>query len=162
MNSLIVGFSRPKKWKLLSWLIMKVEKTNYSHAYIKIYAKSYDRWLIYQATGNGVFFWAEQEFNLHSQPVLEKEIVISDAAKAETVTWCLDQLGKEYGKTQLLGMALCKLFKLNKLFKNGNRQFVCSELVAMALEKAQVIKNVKDQDNMGLKELSDLIKEITV
>lgn len=157
MNSLVVGFSKPVKWKFLSWLIMKVEKTPFSHAYIKLYAKSYDRWLIYQATGDGVFFWSEREFKNHSQVVFEKEILIEDQAKADAVTWCLDQLGKKYGKLQLVGIALSKLFGSNKLFNNGDKEFICSELAATVLEKAGVIKLDVNQDNLGLAELYKLI-----
>lgn len=55
MSSARIGFSRHRGFAPLSWAIMAVERTNFSHVYIKFYSASMGRWLVYEATGKGVF-----------------------------------------------------------------------------------------------------------
>lgn len=138
MFTIIIGFSRPKKWHLLSTLIMKVEKTDYSHAYIRIHSEKYDRDLIYQASGLAVNFMNIEMFNNHNNVIHEFEIEVSDETYLDIMRFAIDNVGIPYGSKELIGFGLIKLAalfnkKISNPFSNGTKTSVCSELVARIL-----------------------------
>lgn len=145
---------------------MLVEKTNFSHAFISVYSKGLDRHLIYQATQAGVFFYSTQSFSTVSVEVKAFDIELTDEASKAMLRWCVDQLGKHYGVTQLLGMVLVRIAALFKVkiknpFSNNSNNFICSELVIEALRAGGFMFASEDQDNIGLKEAHNLAERLT-
>ena len=162
---IIVGFSRHPGFAPVSWLICLVERTKFSHAYIKIRAESLDRTLIYQATGVGVYFIGEEQFLHHAKPIEEYEFEISDVAKKAFLQKAIDNTGLPYSRMQVLGIAvmrICSLFgkKISNPFKNGNKAYVCCELVDAALSELGLIPDEVDKDSVGLKDLRDHVKTL--
>lgn len=141
MTAIAIGFCKPQaEFVPVSWIIQRSEGVNFSHTYIKIYSASLKRMLIYQATGSGVYFIGLDAFNEHYQVVEEYQLNISDAAKVRLLQWCVDNSGKPYGRLQCLGIGIQRLFKLigikiNNPFPNGDQAYICTELVAKALEE---------------------------
>lgn len=160
-----VGFSRHKGFAPLSWLIMLIERTNFSHAYIKIYSESLNRSLIYQANNSGVWFIGEPSFLNKNIEVETYEFEISSTQKTKLLQFCVDNSGKSYGRLQLIGMSIVKLIKflfnkdIRNPFSNGSTLYVCSELVLKALEEITNL-NVQKQDNIGIFDLEKLVKSL--
>lgn len=165
MAKIIVGFSRHKGFAPLSWGIQAIERTPYSHAYIKIVTESLNRTLIYQANNSGVWFIGEPAFLENNIAVEEYEFDISDSEKVKLLQFCIDNSGKKYAKLQLLGMFFCRIYKFftGKECKNPlgdeNRRFICTELVSAALNAVGFPK-VEELDNIGLKELKERVEEL--
>lgn len=161
-----VGFSRASsKVAVLSKLIMLFERTNYSHAYIKVRSDSLDRTLIYQATGSGVFFWGEESFLTHSTPVEEYRFSLDDDERRSLLRWCVDNSGKPYGKKQILGFAIQRAFavlgiKIKNIFADRAQSYICCELVAVALKEKGFMPQ-ENQDDIGLKELRERVRKLT-
>ena len=129
--NMIFGFSRRKSFNPLSWLIMLIEGTGYSHAYVKIWSESLHRWLIYQATSKGgLHFCSLEKF-------LEKNIAVEEYSVKETeqeririLVKCVDYAADDYSIMQLLGMAFVRLMNwLGRKVKNPwIHGWVCSEV----------------------------------
>ena len=134
MNSIVVGFSRPKAWlEPFSWLIRLVTKSPVSHAYIRYYDDYTGRWVIFQASGLSVNLVGQNMFNSKEYVYREYEIPISDATKLSVIQGATDKLGAPYGTAQIVGFGwvlLMRLFgrKVNNPFYSGSSYF-CSELV---------------------------------
>lgn len=165
MDSIIVGFSRPKTWKPFSWLIMTAYGNPFSHAYIKFYSKSLDRWIIYQASGFSVNFMNIQTFEDEEVIVYEKEIEITQEAKTRIIRFAMDNCGKPYGIKQVAGLGWVRLQELlfRKEIKNpltdGIKSFFCSELVALILSMVG-IKLPKAPEDMAPKDVFGLLKTL--
>ena len=140
MDSIVVGFSKPKGWfEPFSWLIRLVTWSAYSHAYIKYYNSYASRWEIFQASGLKVNFVGATLFD--SEEVICKEftIPITTQAKLELVQFAIDNVGKPYGVGQIFGI-LWVLFmrafgiKVKNPFASSSSDF-CSELTEEVLNK---------------------------
>lgn len=159
-----VGFVAPKaKLVPMSWLIRLCEGTRFSHAYIKVESKSLSRALVYQATGSGVYFIGETAFNDHYNLVEQYEFEVSDEAKTKLLQWAIDTSGKPYGIRQVIGLALqraCRLvgIKIRNPFANGSQAYVCTELVANALEELGMDIGMS-LDEVGLVELAEYVRQ---
>ena len=163
--NIVVGFSRHPGFAPGSWLLCAAEGTPYSHAYIKIRSESLDRTLIYQATGIGVYFIGEAQFLLRATPVEEYSFEISDAAKKTFLQKAIDKTGLPYSRMQVIGigiMRLCALFgkKISNPFKNGDKAYVCCELVDAALCELGLFPDDVDKDCIGLRDLRDHVKTL--
>lgn len=131
MRSVIIGFSRPKKFKIGAAAIMLWMRAPYSHVYIKVYSPYLSKWLIYQASQGSVHCITSDNFE--KQNTVYKEI----AADVESI--CLrnftkrvyELLGSPYG---YVGLAKIVLRRMGvPVSGDGNKSFHCSELVATLL-----------------------------
>lgn len=135
MEKIIIGFSRPKSgFQPFSWLIRGVNRTPYSHTYIKYYNSFADRWTIYQASGTKVNYIGETRFNDVEVICGEFEIDITLDTKKKTVQYAIDMVGTPYGVKHIIGIGAVMIARLfGKKIKNplydGNATMVCSELV---------------------------------
>jgi hypothetical protein len=165
METIIVGFSTHKKFGIFPWLIKKVEKTPYSHVYLKFYSSKLDRDVIYQASGTKVNFVGTEIFNRDSVVIEEFSIDISDEVKTKTMRFCIDNAGIAYGMKQVLGIGIVRFFRLfNKEIKNpfsdGYKTEVCAELVGHILEDCLGNKLDIDLDTVGPKGIYDYVSKI--
>lgn len=144
-----VGFTSENKPDFVSKTIMWFLKTNYSHVFFILGDH------IFHATGKGVHPVALSEYmkthNLvHSFEVelnmsLESFLAFMDGASS-----------KEYSSSQYLGF-LSK--SLQKFVKNGNEKMICSELVAVVLEKYGAYCLPKEADFMSPRDVFNLLNE---
>lgn len=137
MKKITIGFSRPKKWNPLSYLIMKIQGTPYSHVYLQFESTSLDRKLVYQASGLQVNFIGSVLFQDHHMTVKEFELEISDEAHKKTLQKAVDLAGMPYSKTQLFDI-LIHHFTGKSVLKDGRSAYVCSELVAEMLKDLDI------------------------
>jgi len=162
-KKLIIGFSKSKMIgsKIIRWL----EKSSFSHVYLKWHSDSYDRDIIYQASGLAVNFVGAKSFEEHHTVVKELEIEVTDEQFKACMQFCIDKSGVPYGFKSLVGMGYVKLMgklgkKVNNPFRDGSKCFVCSELVGTILEKDFQIKLDLDLEIDGPEELYNKLKSI--
>lgn len=137
-TNIIIGFSRPTaKFQFFADAIMIVDGSNFAHAYIRFHSDSYDRDLVYQASGLRVNFIGWSLFQ--SQEVITKEFIIpvSVETKQKVIQFAIDNVGMPYSLGAALGIALVKLASLfGKKIKNpvSQKGYFCSELAAIILQ----------------------------
>lgn len=134
----IVGFSTPRKFHIFPWVIRKMEKTPFSHVYIKIFSKSTDRYLVYQSSGMQVNFVGQDIFYSINKDLVEFAFPVSADQKVKLLQTAIDLAGKPYGMKQVLGMGLVRLakmvgIKINNPWADGSKTYICSELIATLL-----------------------------
>lgn len=140
MDSIIIGFSRPKSFfEPFSWLIRLIDRSQFSHTYIKYYDNYANRWVIFQASGLTVNYIGQTLFNSKEILCAEFTIPITSAQKLTTIQYAIDTLGTPYGMKHILGIVLVKFANLfgkriaNPFDESGT--MVCSELVAYMLNQ---------------------------
>lgn len=147
MDSITVGFSRPKSgFQPFSWLIRLVTWSPVSHTYIKFYSKTYQRWIIYQASGSKVNFIGAVAFDNAELVYKEFEIPVSTDTKNKTVEFAIDKSGLPYGMLQIVGIGWVLVAKLfGKNVSNpfySTSSYFCSELLSTILN--EIIDNKED------------------
>lgn len=136
MKTVRIGFSRSNsKFAVLSTLIRKVLKVEFSHVYFRFRSDKANRDLIYQANSHGVYFTGGTQFLEHNAIVDEFEIAIEEETFGKLLSFCIDELGKSYGFWNLLGLGLKTLLyrfqlKIPNFLADENKSYICSELVA--------------------------------
>ena len=163
LRSIYIGFSRPKKSKLLSSLIMRVEKTNYSHVFLKFYAAKYDRWLVYEASGIDVKFKSVSRFQISNMVVDCYRIDLEENHYNRTIAWCIDNCATPYGIIQLFGMFYVYLFecifkkRVRNPLRDGKKSQVCSEMIGYMLKENKIMDIDGDLDLAGPKIIHNIV-----
>jgi hypothetical protein len=166
MPTLTVGFSKPKKWKPLAWMIMKGYSTPYSHVYIKLWSDKYQRFLIYQASHTLVNFMSTEVFDTESVVIEEFNLNIADETRTKMMQFAIDNAGKPYGMMNVVGLSvkrLCELFgmKIENPFTDGNKTYVCCELVGAILKDEIKVAVDIPLDDLDPKDIYDILKEFS-
>lgn len=155
-----IEFTRPKGgFKPLSWLIRKISRSEFSHVRLRWMGVGQTVDVIYEASGTSLKFIG---------PIASKykPVTIVDSYKFNldmdsytmTVLLCMNYAGIEYGKKQLLGMGIARVFRLKKNpFADGKKSQVCSEVVGYFLEKILGWDTGLDLDVAGPKEIRETI-----
>lgn len=141
MKSIIIGFSKPKAWfSPFSWLIRFVERTPYSHVYIRFFSDTFARNIVYQASGRAVNFMGWNLFISKEYSIEEFELSIEDDSHRAMMQYCIDEAGVPYGVLSIFGIGY-RLFMglLNKTvgnpFPSGDASFFCSKLAENIINK---------------------------
>ena len=133
-----VGFSRPKKCKIGSFLIRKWMGQNYSHVFIRFELGSCGQNcdVVFHAAHGMVHFKSYKNFTDENIVIKEYLIAVTDEELAAISGHCIDLAGDSYGYLELAKIALSdisySLFKRQISFKNS-RGYICSELVGEIL-----------------------------
>ena len=132
MRKITIGFSKSKKkFAVGSALIRWYMGTPYSHVYLKFEAKSYNRYLVYEAVGTGVRFVGIANWEKDYEEVTSFEIKISDESYKKIMQYCIDNSGLRYGYMQNVGILIADIFKLSSNpLTDGNN---CSEVIGQIL-----------------------------
>jgi hypothetical protein len=138
MKNLIIGFSTHKKPTILGSIIKLVEKTEFSHVYVKLYSESLDRQLIYQASGLLVNFVGEEVFYEKNKDIMTFNIPITKEQQTKLLQKAVDNCGKPYGIKDLFGIGLVRLGRLFGIrvknpMADGSATYICSELASSIL-----------------------------
>ena len=138
MNSIVVGFSRPKAWlEPFSWLIRLAYWSPISHAYIRFELNGIP--VVFQASGLKINLVSEALFDSVEFVYKEFTLPIEEDKKKLLIEFAINQLGKPYNIWGILGMSIVRMgqligIKISSPFPyNGSSDF-CSELVAYILE----------------------------
>lgn len=164
-KTILVGLSRPKKWKAFAQLIMAGYGIPYDHVYVKFHSDKYDRDLIYQASKTMVNFVGSDMFLSNNLSIYEFEVEIPDDKVVAMMQFMIDNAGKPYGIKQCFGMAIvrvCEIFGkyIENPFKDGGKTYVCSEIGAYILEQFAGAVIPKDIDDITPKDLYNYFQSI--
>lgn len=165
MNKIIIGFSKPKKFKPFAAAIMLGYGTPYDHVYIKFNSSFFSRELIYQASKTLVNFMGTGVFNDENLIVREYQLSISDHQMKDLIQFCIDNVGKPYSMKEALGLGLvrlCELFgkKIRNPFRGSNDTYVCSVLASYVLQFFTDNKLEKDFQDMSPKDVWNHLERI--
>lgn len=163
-----IGFSRPIKWKMFAWLIMKAYRINYDHVFISLNSAKYERELIYQASHTKVNFIGRILFLQDNLIIKEFEIDVTPENYKALMQFAIDNVGKPYGIKEAIGLGIVRLAeifgkKIKNPFGDSGRTYICSELGGYVLKQFTNFKNLDiDCDNLNPQQLerylSSLIK----
>lgn len=164
MNSIFIGFSRPKsKLALLAHIIRFFEgRTPYSHVFIRWNSDKLGRNLIYEAKSSGINFTSPIYFSENVIVVKEFELIISSETKTKILQFCIDNARKKYGVLQIFGIGIVRLirklgFKIENPFTTG---MVCSELVGKILNEFLGFK-IEELDLAGPRDIYEVLEGLT-
>ena len=165
MEKIVVGFSRPKKFKAFAWLIMKGFGTPYDHVYIKFHSDSYDRDIIYQASKMMINFMGGKLFNDENIVVKEFDIEITPDSKKAMMQFAIDNAGKPYSMKEIFGLAWVKINswfgrKIPNPLRDGNDAYVCSVIATYILENYAGKDIPGDFEDVTPKDLYDYLSSI--
>jgi len=159
MKSVTIGFSKARsKLSILSWIIRKVEGTEFSHVYMKLKNGKIDD-LYYHASGSRVNFMGSRIFNHKNITIEEVELDVSNKKYYSMLNFAIDKVGEPYSISQLFGILIVRLFALfNKNINNpfGKRGYVCTELVGEILNLDSKKIN-KELNSIGLKDIKKFL-----
>lgn len=162
MDSIIIGFSRPKSWfEPFSWIIRLFTWSQFSHAYIQYYNAYADRWMVFQASGILVNFIGRTMFETKENIRAEFEIPVTTLTKLKTVEFAIDNVGLPYGLGQVFGFLLVLIVRIfKKHIKNpfaNTSSFFCSELTAQILTEILQPNDSLDPTTMSPQDLYEYL-----
>ena len=156
---IIIGFSKAKSsFALFSRAIELVERTPYSHAYVRFVDPRSNVETVFQASHGMVNLYNYDRF-------LEKNLVIKEYGLPCTEDqfnglwlFIVRMLGTRYGWLQLMGIALNKLIHVQNPFKDQLATQICSELAARVCAMLGV-KMTEDFDSTDPRKLDQILMD---
>jgi len=126
-----VLFSKPKHDNLLSKIIRKFQKTQYSHVCIQYQDQETEQFIVTEAISWGIRRINIYDWSLLNDIVEEHVYNITKAQYLEMRKFENQNCHKRYGFMQLIGMGLSKVFNIKRnTFDDESRTYVCSEWTA--------------------------------
>src|ERR1700676_5130290 len=131
MKQITIGFSRSCTiFPIFSWAIIAVQKTPYSHVYLKYYDEYLNQIMYFQASHTLVNSMCESVFLSQETPVKEFTFTITDASFLTAMQFAANQSGKPYGVLEICGLVLVELgmlfgIKINNPFKEAGSSWIC-------------------------------------
>jgi hypothetical protein len=138
----LVYFSTPKKFL----------GTSYSHSAISFYEDCIDRQLVYEASHGEVHQVEFMNWQEKNEITLSLVATLNDNEFNDLYKFCIDNCNQPYGSLTLIGILIKEKLGFSKIGKDGNKKFICSELVAKALK-------LSDNDYTTPKDLENLIRK---
>ena len=156
MTTLSIGESKPKKFKLFSYLIKLVEATDHTHSFVSWKDPRTDIRAVAEARGSGCRVVTNHHFKAeaHVVRIFQYKITVEQLLKFEKYVW--EQLGKPYGFKHILGLLLMRvgITKENK-YKDGEYSQICAELSVRGIAHALGIQLPKGVEDWGLREVHE-------
>ena len=137
MDTIVIGFSRPKSWfEPFSWLIRLALWTPYSHVYIRFHLDSYNADMVFQASTLEVNLYSQAIFESNEDIIQEFTIPVSSATKIAVIEFAMNTVGLPYNVVGILGLPVVWMAnwfgkKIANPF-NSSGDF-CSQLVGQVL-----------------------------
>jgi hypothetical protein len=129
-------FTRPNKFKLFSWLVRKIEKSQFSHCAILTTDKETLTTIVVHADKYRVRPMSFANFAKHNVIVnsidLNKRLSPFDALEAKK--FFIESYGIGYGFLTILGMLFSRIFKVRNIFADRKKTMVCSEFIIRAIK----------------------------
>jgi hypothetical protein len=163
MNKMVIGFSKPRKFKPFAELIKFVFATPYDHVYLKFQSDFFSRDLIYQASKLMVNFMGSKTFLSENLIIDEFEIELTDEQMQALIAFAIDNACKPYGMLEAFGLGLVRVSEIfGKTIRNpfggGTQNYVCSVLAAYVLQNFTSVKLIKDFQDMSPKDVWDFLE----
>lgn len=169
MKTVIVGASKPSRFKIGAWLIMWWEETTASHCYTKLNVGP-DTFVYFQAVGSGTEFCGKDYFLDKNDVVLEKYISVSEEKYDLLVSKAVQKLKQKYSVLHLAGLFYKRLIQyvtkgkiiVKNPFKDSGKSAVCVQALCMIIDSTDVVRKAEDPDDMGMYEAMQMLKEIPI
>jgi hypothetical protein len=146
-----IGFSRPKsKLAFVSHLIRWIENTEFSHVYMQVGN------VIIHANHLGVNIIHDQLFFEKNESLIYEPLEMSRDQFEVFLRIVVPYLGKKYGFFQIFGVLISMLLKLPK--NPINKGYLCSEFIALILQKMYNIELSKDINLITPKDVLYLLR----
>lgn len=153
-----VGFSKASSpWAIGSKIIQLGERTPFSHCYISYVHPVTQLPIITQASHGMLNQFSKELFLQHNCIVFEKNFSVTKEQYVAFLTYIQKNLGKKYGYSELVLIAIKKVLNVELNVHDGDNTFICSEFAGKACEALGLIK-IKDQDYFTPKDLYNLIQ----
>jgi hypothetical protein len=166
MKQITIGFSRAStSFPIFSWLIMAVQKTPYSHCYLKYQNEYLGQPMIYQASHTLVNYMSLPVFLAQETVVQEFVFNVSDDSFVATIKNAANQAGKPYGVKEIFGLALVNLaalcsIKIQNPVKDAGTTWVCDQLVAYLLNLCENVKLPMPLNDMTPEDVYNLVASL--
>jgi hypothetical protein len=151
MKKVIIGFSRPMKYRILSSLICFITNSNVSHTYVRIPVPEYGESMVFQASGLSVNYCNYKVFQEKAKVVEEYEIEVSDDVFAIGELMRVMEAGKPYSVKELVGLLWVLVMRglgirVGNPFKDGSASYICVELVMLCVGLRADSENTTQED----------------
>lgn len=158
-----IEFTRPKRFRLFSWMVRQIQKTEYSHVRLSWLGAGGSVPVIYEASGSNIKFIGPEAQQYHPVEIIKTyKVNIGRDDYRKLVQLCMTFAGVRYGVKQVIGMALVRVFALDKNpFADGRKSQVCSEVVGHFIENILGHKVGVSLDIAGPKEIDEALAEYT-
>lgn len=155
---IIVGFSRARsKFKVASSINQLVENRPYSHVYLKFVL--FNVIMVAQASHGYVNFISFMKFDSENETIYTYRLSCeNDCFSKVLLPKIFNLLGSKYSYTQLLLIAIKKLFKLEMHWYNKSKYFISSEFAAIICKSLGVNVN-SELDYITPSDLEQILKD---
>lgn len=154
-----IQFTRPANvtFPWFSWMVRLFEGTDYSHVRL-MWKTGRGVPCVYEASAGGLHFKGPIADRGSVEIIYEFSVWITQYDKGRLVDMCVRHAGLEYGKRQVLGIALARLMGVNyNPLSRGSRRQICSEVVLGFLSDICGWKTDLNRDLAGIKDIYDLM-----
>lgn len=138
MKQIIIGFSKPKKFKIGARLISWWMGTEYSHVYLKFQEVGNNCGVFHAAHGM-VHFRSEENFLKDNIAVKEYTINLTNKMEDNFYLWCMSLAGETYSVMELVQILYTDvIYALTKKEPKSEdlSGYICSELVGKFCQQA--------------------------
>jgi len=149
-----VGFSRPNKFRVFSFLIMLILGIKFSHVYIKFYDEYTSKWIVFEASHGEVHLIESSNWLKRNVVVREEKFEIDEDHRREIIRFMIDHLQKPYSYKNIFAIIIHQIVGL-RVLEDGPKAFICSELIALALDNKIQFK--KPLDLVTPKDIWDVV-----
>lgn len=138
-------------FKIVGWLIKKIQKTNCSH-YAIGFTSHTGEYMILDSTSKNVALRSTKHFKNHYK-IISQDTMEINYSYEDFSTWYEPLLGESYGYIQLLGILIKN--------KSMNTGIVCNELVLRLLKRftSYTVKNI---DILDLNDTSRIVNALKI
>ena len=165
--NIIVGASKPRRFKIGAALIMWWENTPASHAYTVMLTPN-GKYMIFQAVGAGTQFLSYDAFLSHNIPVYEKEFQLDNTTFNALFDKMVDKLGVKYSVKHLAGLFYKRLIQyvsngkliIKNPFKDQGKSAICVEALLMVIDESKIKRDAEDPEDMGMFEALKLLRSL--
>lgn len=141
---------------------MAVQRTNYSHVYLKYHDEFLGQDMVFQASHSLVNSMSLPVFLAQETVVKEFTFNISEETFKKTMIFAANQAGKPYGVMEICGLALVELcalvgLKIQNPVKDEGSTYICDQLVAAILNECENVVLPTNVNNMDPKDVYALV-----
>lgn len=155
-----VGFSKAKSWWAIgSKAIAMAEKRPFSHSYVKYNCPVTGIELVVQASHGCVNITNYERFKITNIVVEEYTFEVDSDRFQGFMEYINRMVGAPYSTTQILCLAIKKVFRIELNVHNKSLEFICSELSSKICEVLEILEPVVDQDYITPSDFNKLIKK---
>lgn len=144
---------------------MLVQKTNYSHVYLKYQDNFLNQPMYYGASHTLVNYMSAPVFLAQETVVKEFTFNISDEMFVSTLLFAAQQAGKPYGVWEIIGLGIMNVsllfgIKINNPFANAGSNWICDQLMAALLSQCANITLPIPLNDMTPKDMYNFVSSL--